>query len=51
MEEYEPYYFGISDLALINYWQTWYEGYDPKYDDVVVNDNINNLILYSDEFK
>ncbi len=50
-DEYEPYYFGISDLALINYWQTWYEGYDPMWDEVIVNDNINNLILYSDEFK
>lgn len=50
-EAYEPYYFTVSDLALINYWQTWSEYYDYGYDGYLINDNIENLLLYSEEFK
>ncbi len=50
-EEYEHYYFGVSDLALINYWQTWHLYFDEYFEEMMPNDNINNLILYSDEFK
>lgn len=50
-EEYEPYYFEVSDLALLNYWQTWYMAYNPDFEEVMPNDNIDNLILYSEEFK
>lgn len=49
--DYEPYYFEVSDLALLNYWQTWYMHFDEYFEEMMPNDNIDNLILYSKEFK
>ncbi len=49
--EDEHYYFTVSDLELINYWLTCYEYYDPEIDEYFFDDNIEDLINYSGEFK
>lgn len=49
--EDEHYFFSVSDLEVINYWLTCSSYYDIAEDCYMEDDNIEDLINYSGEFK